>query len=411
MDEYGGYQLKKTVDEVIAASNRQTLRGELSASGLSEISQRQVERRLMTAFAGKVITAEEVREQIVAEKSYLSGLAGGSSGRVSITSEEPERVQAAFDKLFGVEVDDKFRQVQPFSSLRAAYTRFTGDEEMRGMPTPEAVKFGESFMQWMRLPAAYSTASFTYALGNTMYRRLVQEYKAVDYGEQYLISYERNAPDFRPQNSILLGYFSDLPDVNPELLDYNEIGMIDDAEVSYFLNQKGTILTIMRKTLINDDIKTIETMVKRLGRAAKRTFARRGWNLLINNATYQPDAYPVFCSQHGNLGSITLTNDATGIGSLTAAKTALYSQTEKDSGETLAFNSVYEAVPRALLEIALALNQPWPMGGIFNPHAGTFGMHNERIITVALFTDPYDWYLIGDRNDVELLEVGLLSDL
>jgi hypothetical protein len=82
---------------------------------------------------------------------------------------------------------------------------------------------------------------------------------------------------------------------------------------------------------------------------------------------------------------------------------------EKDSGETLAFNAVYEAVPRALLEIALALNQPWPMGEIFNPHAWSFGMSNERIMTVALFTDPYDWCLIGDKNDVELLEVGYLK--
>jgi hypothetical protein len=161
--------------------------------------------------------------------------------------------------------------------------------------------------------------------------------------------------------------------------------------------------------MINDDLKTVQTMVSRMGRAAKRTFARRGWNLLINNANYQPDGLPIFHLNHGNLGSIQLTNDATGIGALTAAKAAMYAHTEKDSGETLGIDPLYETVPRALQETAHALNQPWPMGGIFNPHAASFGRNNENIITVPLFTDPNDWYLIADKNDVELLEVGFLQ--
>jgi hypothetical protein len=149
--------------------------------------------------------------------------------------------------------------------------------------------------------------------------------------------------------------------------------------------------------------------VSRLGRASRRTFARRGWNKLINNATYKGDSKNVFHNDHGNLGSTGLTNDATGIATLTARMTAMYNQTEKDSGETLALVPKYEVVPRPITEIAMALNQPWPMGGIFNPHAGQFGANNERIITLPLLTDANDWMLIADPNETELLEVAFLN--
>ena len=159
-------------------------------------------------------------------------------------------------------------------------------------------------MRFMNLHAAWSSGTFSYALGNTMYRRLVAEYKRVEYGEQYLISYERNAPDFRPQHSILIGYFGDIPDVDPEVLDYDEVTMVTDDEVGYSINQKGGILTVTRKTIFNDDIKTVQATISRLGRAAKRTFSRRGWNLLINNANYQPDGLPIFHLNHRNIGAL-----------------------------------------------------------------------------------------------------------
>jgi hypothetical protein len=44
--------------------------------------------------------------------------------------EESEKLQAALDKLMGVEVDDKFRDVPAFRSLRGAYVALTGDTEI-----------------------------------------------------------------------------------------------------------------------------------------------------------------------------------------------------------------------------------------------------------------------------------------
>ncbi len=323
--------------------------------------------------------------------------------------EESERLQAALDKLMGVEVDEKFRDVQAFRSLRGSYVALTGDQEMRGIPSKEGKKLGEVFMNMMNLPAAYASNSFSFVLGNSLYRRLIKEYRIPDYKEEVLISYVRNAPNFKDMEIIHVGYLGDVPDVNPETADYQEITMPTDVESTYAINQKGWIMTVTRKAILNDDLKSVLQLVSKMGRAHRRTHAKRAWNKIINNATYGGDSKALFHADHGNLGAVTLTNDSTGIATLTARLQAMYAQAEQDSGAGLALEPKYLWVPRALLEIAKALNSPWPLAGSINPHAGRFGATHERIITNPLFTDANDWGLIADAGEVELLEAAYLN--
>jgi len=320
---------------------------------------------------------------------------------------ESERMQAALDKLFRVEVEEKYKDVAPFRSLRAALVEMTGDSEVRGVPSPDRMRFCEAFMEWRRLPAAFSSSTFTYALENTLGRRLIKEYGAVNYREDALISYYRNAQNFKTMEIVGVGYFGDVPDVNPETADYQEITMPTDIEATYAINQKGEIMTVTRRAILNDDLKTVIQLVSKIGRAFRRTHARRAWNKIINNATFDGDSTALFDASHGNLGAVTLTNDATGITTLTNRLKAMYAQTEQDSGEGLALEAKYLWCPRVLLEIAKALNSPWVVS--VNPHAGRFGQNHERIICHPLFTDPNDWGLIADGGEVELLEAAYIN--
>jgi hypothetical protein len=329
--------------------------------------------------------------------------------RIEVGASKPEKLQSAFDKLFGLEVSEDLKYLPPFRSLRTAYTGLTGDWEFRGIPSPEGIKLGEEFMQMMRLPAAYASNTFAYALGNSMYRRLMKEYKAVEYMENILISYFRNAENFKTMEIIQVGYFGDAPDVNPETVDYQEITMPTDIEATYALNQKGWILTVTRKVILNDDLKTVVQLVSKMGRAFRRTHAKRAWAKIIDNATFDGDSTDLFHADHGNLGATILTNDATGVGILTAGLKAMYAQTEQDSGEGLALEPKYLWVPRDLLEIAHGLNSAWPLTAGGNPHAGRFGQNHERIICNPLFTDVKDWGLVADGADVELLEAAYLN--
>ncbi len=405
MDE----QDKKLLEEGRIAAARTILTSELSTSGLPDLTRNKIE----TEFSGRVFTAEELRSAITREKEYLDKITGSGivtgAGHVRVASEGPERIQAAMDKLFGVELGDSFKEIRPFASLRAAYTEITGDTEVRGMPSRGAAQLGQAFMEYMRLPAAYASSSFSFALGNTMYRRMVQDYNGINFDEGSLISFKRNAKDFRTIEAVRVGYFGDLPDVDPETADYSEAENVTDEEVSYTVNQKGILLTVTRKTIINDDIRTVQTLVSRLARAAKRTHARRGWAKIIDNATYKGDTTALFHGDHNNLGSTALTNDAAGIAALTARLTAMFNQTEKDSGEILALEAYKLWVPRVLYEIAVALNSPWPLAGTINPHAGRFGSNHERIIINKLTTDTADWGLIGNPAEVELMEVAYLN--
>ena len=323
--------------------------------------------------------------------------------------EESEKLQAALDKLLGVEVDDKFKGVPAFRSLRGAYTALTGDSEFRGFPSQAGLKLGEAFMEMMRLPAAYSTNSFSFVLGNSMYRRLIKEYKSVSYMEEALISYYRNAENFKPLEIIQVGYLGDVPDVTPETVDYQELTLPTDVEATYAINQKGWILTVTRRVILNDDLKTVVQLVAKMGRAHRRTHARRAWAKIIDNAGFKGDSTALFHEDHGNLGAVALTNDATGVGTLTARLQAMYAQKEMDSGEGLALEPKYLWVPRTLLEIAKGLNSWWPLVSGGNPHAGRFGGSHERIICNPLFTDEKDWGLIGDGGEVELLEAAYLN--
>ncbi len=386
-----------------------SLKDALKESNLPEISQLRVRKHL----DGKVVTGEQIQAAIKDEKEYIDKITGSGSveggGMIRLGSEEPEKIQAAMDILFGVEVDERHRNVSPMRSLRAAYEQITGDRDVTGRVSREGQKIGEQLMSMMRLPAAYSTSSFTYVLGNTLYRRMVQDYKAIDFKEDALISYERNARDFRTLESVLVGYFGDLPDVDPETADYVEIAMPLDAEISYAVNQKGVILTVTRKVVMNDDIKSVQTLVSRLSRAARRTKAQRVWNKIITNATWDGDSKAIFHADHANLGAVTLTNDATGVATLYNRLTAMFNQTEQDSSKKLALRPLYEWIPIELESIAYGLNSPWPGVAGGNPHAGRFGANHERIITLPLTTDTNDWGLIADKSEVEIMEIAYLN--
>ena len=68
------------------------------------------------------------------------------------------------------------------------------------------MKLGTAFMKMMDLHAAYASSAFSFVLGNSMYRRLLKEYNAVNYREEVLISFYRNAENFKTMEIVQVGY-------------------------------------------------------------------------------------------------------------------------------------------------------------------------------------------------------------
>ncbi|HRR40144.1 MAG TPA: hypothetical protein P5244_02810 [Syntrophales bacterium] len=371
---------------------------ELNGSKLPEVAQAKLRKR----FTGQVFEAEILQAAIKEEKEMIDSLLGSGgvtgAGEIRVTRDSAEKLQAACDKLFGVKVADQFSDVPSLRSLRAAYVEITGDTEVRGYLDPG---------QNQRLQAAYGSATFAYVLGNTLYRRMVADYREIaDYGVSRLVgSNIRNAKDFRPMESVRIGYYGDLPTVNTQVEPYPDLGELSDEKVDYALSQKGGVITITRVMIINDDMRAVTKIISRLPRAARRTLAKRCWNKFIANGTYKGDSKAIFHADHGNLGST-----AYGIASALEAKTAMAQQTEPGSGERLMLRPVTVAFPTELFGIVKMVNefQPTsddpadgnPMFGFFKP---------EGLVECPFMTDASDWMMFADPNEAEILELAFLN--
>ncbi|MFA5423045.1 MAG: hypothetical protein WC374_04240 [Phycisphaerae bacterium] len=393
--------------------------------------------RIRSQFEGRAFASEDLDKAIKAEKEYLAKVNTSSPGVVivgagSITGGlgSFERACMAADRMFGLSKEDVvnmakltrldnkpffadvrsvqdydgYNDVPAFSSLREMYQYFTGDAEVSGRFNRKALA------PELRSSMDITSATFTYVLGNTLGRRLVGIYKAIQYMENLLISVRKSVKDFRTQEAVLVGGFPDLATVDPEAADYQEISGVTDEESTYALGQKGNILTITRKTILNDDISIIQRLIDGLARAARRTHAKYVWNFFISNSNCS-DATAWFTGGHGNLG-------ATALGHATAlvAYKAMGKMTEKDSGERIGLLSDPSVKPNLIgpIDLVETLEQIAEDEFYFSSNDLTAKIRNPlkgkvNAVVNPLFTDTDDWGLLLPPDVCDMVEMGYLN--
>lgn len=376
------------------------LSGALSASKLPDA----VQDKLRASFKDVVFQPESLQAAIKLEKECLDILTasgavqGAGDVRINVGREGQDKLQAAFDGMLGVTVADDLRSVPVFTSLRAAYVEMTGDVDINGVLNPAQLR---------RMQAAYGDTTFAYALGNTLYRRLTQDYREFgDFGVSRLVGNNiRNATDFRALESLRVGYYGDLPTLDTDNQDYPDLGEVSDEKVEYALKEKGGIITINRRTIINDDLRLVLKIISRLPRAARRTVARTVWTPLLTNAVYKGDNKAIFHADHANLGST-----AYAIASAEAARTAMFKQTEPNSGERLGLRPVTVSFPSDLRALVTNVNN-------FNPQAVAVESGNsmfqffqpQGLFENPFMTDVTDWMMFSDPNECEIVELAYLN--
>jgi hypothetical protein len=431
---------ERVIDETCERHTKQRaacgimLNARLAESDLPHITQVRIRRD----FADRIFTEEQLEARIDEDKDLLAAIAAEKGeGQVNIPGqlrvdmglEGREKPIIALDRMFGINkqhaekilnlktvdggplFDDlrasaaaSYDQIEPFRGILEAYTYFTGDPEVTGFFNGKRVRDELARMD-------FTSTTFTYALANTMHRRLVKEYRDPDWLEHLLISRKKAVRDFRTQEAVLIGGFPDISDVNPEAADYQEIEGITDEESTYSVGQKGNIVTITRKAIINDDVKIFARIPRLLGRAARRAHAKYVWAFIIDNATCS-DGTALFTSGHGNLGSSALSHSTA-----QTAWLALANMTEKDSGERLGLLSdenvkVNLVGPADLLaEINRIETEEFYYTGaddittkVPNPLKGRVKGHY-----LPLLTDTNDWCMLVPPNLIELLEMGYLN--
>ena len=313
------------------------------------------------------------------------------TGRVRVLQEPGDKMQTALDRMVGLPAQDS--SIPAFRGIREAYVTYTGDEEISGLASSN-----------LRIHEEFNTAGFPNALGNSLRRLLLRDYQEQDFGIG-LISQFSNVPDFRAQERIRVGYFGDLPTVDTEADNYDELTAPTDEKASYAVVTFGGLVTVTRKMIINDDLGTVPRIAARLGRSARRTLAQRVFNLMINNAAIY-DNVAWFHATHGNLGSTALSTTE-----LDVVRTAMRNRTEKDSGKKLGIGPHVLVVPNELEGLARQENERQYVDANFTPNRVRFlfGSSSERVIVSPLLADANDWYVFANKEEAPTVEVGFLQ--
>ena len=423
-----------TDDAVAILRSEMALDKSLAKSELPEAAQI----RVRELFKGKPATDEEIQRAVAGEKDYLAKLNPaapadlGDQSRVAVGIGTLQRAQMAMDRAFGLTGEDmkvmsrmtrldnqpffddpvlrsvqdleKFNDVPAFRGLRDMYEFFTGDKEVTGRFMRDKLPSD------LRSRMDINSATFTFALGNTMGRRLVKDYLAVNYREDLLISVRKAVRDFRQQEAVNVGYFPDLATVDPEAANYVEIAALTDEESTYTVLQRGNILTISRKAIINDDISLIQRGVSRLGRAARRTHGKYVWSFIIDNANCS-DGTALFTVGHGNLGAAALT-----IATAFIAYVAIAKFTEKDSGERIGLLDDPNVKPNLIgpVDITDLLDQVAKDEFYYSANDLTTKTRNPMMnrvnpVPLSLLTDTNDWAMLYPPDVVDIVEMGYLN--
>ena len=347
------------------------------------------------SHGGREITEEAMDMEIQRVREAYAALSPvgkiQETGRVKVMREPEEKLQMAMDRMMGLPVEDN--SIPAFHGIREAYVTYTGDSDVTGMLPAQ-----------MRVREDLTSTTFSNALGSTLRRLLLKDYNEQDYGISLLTQYS-NVPDFRTQERARIGYFGDLPSVNPEAADYAELTAPTDEKASYSVITFGGLVTVTRKMIINDDLGVVPKIVGRLGRSARRTLAQRVFNLMITNpAIYDSTAW--FHASHGNLGAVALSATE-----LDVVRTAMRNRTEKDSNKKLGIAPYVLVVPHELEGKARQENMREYMdaSNTPNPVRFMFGRDGERIIVSPLLTDVTDWYVFANVAEAPTVEVGFLQ--
>ncbi|HJT59410.1 MAG TPA: hypothetical protein VJ761_23075, partial [Ktedonobacteraceae bacterium] len=148
-----------------------------------------VKAQIRSRYSGRIFEMAELERDLALNRQMMAELAasglirGHSYEKPAIGSQitEAEKIQAAFDRMFDLDIDAKFGPIRPFTSIREAYARVTGDASVAGFSDRSQlgrIQIAESAPIARISEADTTTASFSYLLGTSMNKRLLKDYQA-----------------------------------------------------------------------------------------------------------------------------------------------------------------------------------------------------------------------------------------
>ena len=377
------------------------LEARLGASGLTELARAQLRKR----FEGRSFEATELDgaigevQALLAEAASGSVVKGagllGSGGALARVGATPrQKIEAALGRLFGLEPSAGMGDVPRLSGIREAYILITGDREFTGR-----YHWSESVL---READEVTTSVMADALANVMNKRLVKDYQGqARWWERICVRVPLR--DMKEQARVLLSDFASLSTVG-ENAAYANLAWGDTKE-TYTPEKKGGLVYVTLETIINDDLRAVASIPKKLAVAANITINEYVSALFTTGGGQGPamsDTNRVVSAAHNNY--VTSALDAT---TLQAGIVAMWKQTNSAS-KRLGLHPRFLLVPPDLLLSAITLTSSHLKPGTANNDINVLEGLVEPL-SVPNWTDANNWYLMADPNQIECLELGFLN--
>lgn len=250
--------------------------------------------------------------------------------------------------------------------------------------------------------AMATTSDFPNLLTSTGNRVLMMAYEAAP-NPLKALARQGTIADFRPKSLLRLG---DLP----KLKKVNEQGEIKhsvpgEAREGYSLETFGTIFSLTRKAIINDDLGAFNEWSVIMGRASAETEADQLVQLLLQgggNGPVMSDGKRLFAPEHGNLAGA---GASPVVSALTDGRVAMRNQKGLDGTTPINATPKYLLVGSALETVAEQL--------LTSIYAQTPVEANPFIGRLTPLVEPRlpptAWYLFTDPASLPVLEFSYLT--
>jgi len=363
-------------------------------------------------FQGRVFEQSELETDLKAQWDMIAalsatGLIRGNSyekPNVGQMITEAEKIQAAFDRMFDLEIDTaKLGYIRPFASIREAYARVTGDPSVAGLSehsTLGNIRVSENAPITRMTEADTTTASFSYLLGTSMNKRLLKDYQAWP-AEWMKFVTVIPIRDFKQQTRVRLGAFGSLPVVAEDSA-YTTVTLTDSA-ATYVPQKRGNLVTVSREVIVNDDLHAVKQIPTKLAVAAAYTLAEFVYGFLSSNPNiYDGNALFTNGAPHNNLGSTALSTAA-----MQTGVTAMREQTNY-AGKRIGLRPRHLVVPPELEFTSMVVTKSAGVPGSNNNDINPMLGYVVPIVSPQL-ASATQWFLIADPREIDTIEIGFVG--
>ena len=402
--------IRETVDDLMKELKVERLRGlldrKLEASKLPTAMREAVQKQ----FEGEVFKESELDTQI---KLYKDTFAEAVPFDSEILSRIPnhlqiingeDRLQAAMDRLCGLDVEDKFKNDPRFRGINEAYVSITGDYEMTFGAQPIGDWYREALPTAGKIVGG-GTITFANILGTSINRRLMKQYmKQVLWWEPVVNI--TDIQNLKQQDRNMVESLGSLTERTTAGAEYVELTAAERLE-TWSPTEYGNVVTIAQRAIVNDDLNGLIRNVDEMGRSAAITLNEYVSNLFTQSSGTGPaltDTFAVFdnANHQGNTDTNILNR-----ANLKVAVDVIAKMTDVSS-KRIGLMGKWLLGPPDLREIMYQLTVSPLVPDSANNARNLYADLDLQYIVVPNWIDVNNWYFMADPSQIESIEMGFL---